>query len=127
DLSFNNFTASAASDCQLLDVNLASSSSPSSNTSLSCLKMNLPCSGKPRYHSLFINCGGPDTEFDGNEYEADEHLRGISNFVPSASGKWAYSSTGVFLGNEKADYVARNLFSLNINDSEYYQTARIAP
>ncbi|KAI5419274.1 hypothetical protein KIW84_043445, partial [Lathyrus oleraceus] len=63
------------------------------------------------------------------EYEADEHLRGISNFVESADGKWAYSSTGVFLGNEKADYVARNVFSLNINESSghYYQTARIAP
>ena len=78
-------------------------------------------------HSLFINCGGPATEFDDYEYEADEHLRGISNFVPSGDGKWAYSSTGVFLGNEKADYVARNVFSLNINGSDYYQTARIAP
>ncbi|KEH38591.1 LRR receptor-like kinase [Medicago truncatula] len=128
DLSFNNFTESSAPDCQILDVNLASSVSPSANTTLSCLKRNLPCSGKPRYHSLFINCGGPATEFDDNEYEADDHLRGISNFVPSVSGKWAYSSTGVFLGNEKADYVARNVFSLNINNgSEYYQTARIAP
>ncbi|KAI5409043.1 hypothetical protein KIW84_054747 [Lathyrus oleraceus] len=32
-------------------------------------------------------------------------------------------------GNEKADYVARNVFSSNINESSghYYQTARIAP
>ncbi|KAK2368139.1 Leucine-rich repeat transmembrane protein kinase [Trifolium repens] len=127
DLSFNNFTDAATSSCQPLDVNLASSVSPSSNTTLTCLKMNLPCSGKPRYHSLFINCGGPATEFDGNKYEADGHLRGISNFFPSDDGKWAYSSTGVFLGNERADYVASNAFSLNINGSEYYQTARIAP
>ncbi|CAK8534960.1 unnamed protein product [Lathyrus sativus] len=128
DLSFNNFSESSATDCQPLDVNLASSVSPSANTSLSCLKTNLPCSGKSQYHSLFINCGGPAIEFEDKEYEADEHLRGISNFVPSADGKWAYSSTGVFLGNEKADYVARNVFSLNINDSSgYYQTARIAP
>lgn len=77
---------------------------------------------------MYINCGGPAIEIDDKEYEADEHLRGISNFVQSPDGKWAYSSTGVFLGNEKADYVARNVFSLNINDSSvFYQTARIAP
>ncbi|RDX92923.1 putative LRR receptor-like serine/threonine-protein kinase, partial [Mucuna pruriens] len=78
-------------------------------------------------HSLFINCGGPETKSEGYEYEADLSLRGISNFVSSNSGKWAYSSTGVFLGNEKADYVATNPFSLNINGPEYYQTARMAP
>ncbi|KAK7324509.1 hypothetical protein VNO77_28114 [Canavalia gladiata] len=127
DLSLNNFTESSASTCQILDVNLASSHSPSANTSLSCLKMDLPCSGKPRYHSLFINCGGSETKFEGNEYEDDSSLRGISTFVSSISGKWAYSSTGVYLGNEKADYVAKNQFSLNINGPEYYQTARMAP
>ncbi|CAI8593283.1 unnamed protein product [Vicia faba] len=105
DLSFNNFSESSATTCQPLDVNLASSVSSSANTSLSCLKANLPCSGKSQYHSLFINCGGPAIGVDDKDYEADELLRGISNFVQSADGKWAYSSTGVFLGNEKADYV----------------------
>ncbi|XP_020203672.1 probable LRR receptor-like serine/threonine-protein kinase At1g53430 [Cajanus cajan] len=127
DLSLNNFTETSASSCQILDVNIASSHSPSANTSLSCLKRNLPCSGKPRFHSLFINCGGSAIKSEGNEYEADPSLRGISNFVASDSGKWAYSSTGVYLGNEKADYVAKNQFSLNINGPEYYQTARMAP
>ncbi|TKY49219.1 LRR receptor serine/threonine-protein kinase [Spatholobus suberectus] len=127
DLSLNNFTETSASSCQILDVNIASSHSPSANTSLSCLKRDLPCSGKPQFHSLFINCGGPAAEFEGNEYEDDLSLRGISNFVQSNSGKWAYSSTGVYLGNEKADYVATNQFSLNINGPGYYQTARMAP
>ncbi|XP_058773596.1 probable LRR receptor-like serine/threonine-protein kinase At1g53430 [Vicia villosa] len=122
DLSFNNFTKSSASNCQLLDVNLASSVSPSANTSLSCLKRNQPCSGKPRYHSLFINCGGPAIY----EYEADENLRGISNFFISNDGRWAYSSTGVYTGTSEANSVAKNIFSLNINGSEYYQTARVA-
>ncbi|KAL2331313.1 hypothetical protein Fmac_018894 [Flemingia macrophylla] len=124
DLSLNNFTETSATSCQILDVNIASSHSPSANTSLSCLKRNLPCSGKPQFHSLFINCGGPTIKYEGNEYEADPNLRGISNYVPSDSGKWAYSSTGVYLGNEKADYVAK---TLNMNGPEYYQTARMAP
>ncbi|CAK8572767.1 unnamed protein product [Lathyrus sativus] len=73
DLSFNNFSESSSTDCQPLAVNLASSVSPSANTSLSFLKTNLPCSGKSQYHSLFINCGGPAIEFDDKEYEVDEH------------------------------------------------------
>ncbi|QCE10156.1 probable LRR receptor-like serine/threonine-protein kinase At1g53430 isoform X1 [Vigna unguiculata] len=127
DLSLNNFSESFSNVCQVLDVNLASSLSPSANTSSSCLKKGQPCSGKPRFHSLFINCGGPEIEFDGNEYEADPNLRGISNYVVSNDGKWAYSSTGVYLGRDKADYVANNQFNLKINGSDYYQTARLAP
>ncbi|KHN19490.1 Putative LRR receptor-like serine/threonine-protein kinase, partial [Glycine soja] len=78
-------------------------------------------------HSLFINCGGPETKFEGNEYEADLSPYGISNYVPGNSGKWAYSSTGVYLGNAKADYIATNQLSLDINGPDYYHTARIAP
>ncbi|KAL5132552.1 putative LRR receptor-like serine/threonine-protein kinase [Glycine soja] len=78
-------------------------------------------------HSLFINCGGPETKFEGNEYEADLSPHGISNYVPGNSGKWAYSSTGVYLGNAKADYIATNQLSLDINGPDYYHTARIAP
>ncbi|KAG5120353.1 hypothetical protein JHK82_034773 [Glycine max] len=79
------------------------------------------------FHSLFINCGGPETKFEGNEYEADLSPLGISNYVPGNSGKWAYSSTGVYLGNAKADYIATNQLSLDINGPDYYHTARIAP
>ncbi|KAG4386139.1 hypothetical protein GLYMA_12G231800v4 [Glycine max] len=127
DLSLNNFTKTSANICQMLDVNLASSLSRTANTSISCLKIGQPCSGKPQFHSLFINCGGPETKFEGNEYEADLSPFGISNYVPGNSGKWAYSSTGVYLGNDKADYIATNQFSLDINGPDYYHTARIAP
>lgn len=78
-------------------------------------------------HSLFINCGGPKTEGEGNEYESDLSGRGTSNYVASNNGKWAYSSTGVYLGKSDADYVATNEFSLNISGPQYYQTARLAP
>ncbi|KAK7317851.1 hypothetical protein RJT34_02424 [Clitoria ternatea] len=129
DLSYNNFTKSSASACQLLDLNLASSHSSSAVTSPStfCLKRNLPCAGKPPYKSLFINCGGYEDDFEGNHYVGDLEQDGISNFDLRNDGQWAYSSTGVYLGNDDANYIAQNIFSLNINGSDYYQTARLSP
>lgn len=76
-------------------------------------------------YSLFINCGGGKTTFEGNEYEEDLATEGPSYFY-SSSEKWAYSSTGVFTGNELASYKADNTFALNVNGS-VYQTARLAP
>ena len=64
-------------------------------------------------------------EIDGTEYEGDVNREGISNFFEK--GNWGYSSTGVYLGNVKADHVATNTFSLNISGPEYYQTARLSP
>ncbi|CAL0326494.1 unnamed protein product [Lupinus luteus] len=127
DLSYNNFTKSSVTSCQQIDVNLVSSHSPSANTSLSCLKMGLPCPGKPTDHSLFINCGGPEIKFDGNLYAADLERRGASTFFLSDTGQWAYSSTGVFIGNAAADYVTTNKNSLISQVPPYYQTARLAP
>ncbi|OIW11600.1 hypothetical protein TanjilG_15294 [Lupinus angustifolius] len=43
------------------------------------------------------------------------------------TGQWAYSSTGVFVGNAASDYVTTNKKSLIIQGPAYYQTARIAP
>ncbi|KAJ7981864.1 putative Kinase [Quillaja saponaria] len=126
DLSYNNFTGSSATLCQLSDVNLVSShSSTDNNAILWCLKKDLPCSGKPQYHSLFINCGGPKTEFEGNEYDEDQNPEGISNFVQKEN--WAYSSTGFYIGKANANNIATNTFSLNISGPEYYKTARLSP
>ncbi|KAL5147784.1 putative LRR receptor-like serine/threonine-protein kinase [Glycine soja] len=49
------------------------------------------------------------------------------NLLAWEGDKWAYSSTGVFLGNDKADYVATNQFYLNISGPDYFKTARMAP
>ncbi|KAI9085906.1 hypothetical protein K1719_031983 [Acacia pycnantha] len=125
DLSYNNFSKTSAPICQFNDINLASSLSTSANTSLTCLKKNLPCEGNPKYHSLFINCGGPKMEYKGNEYENDLNQDGISYFY--LRDKWAYSSTGLYFGNSDADYVATNTFSLNIDGPDLYQTARLSP
>lgn len=61
---------------------------------------------------------------DGNDYEEDQSTIGPSNFVSSAL-KWAYSSTGVYLGNSAAHYTART--SSAVNGSDFYKTARLAP
>lgn len=80
----------------------------------------------PAEHSLYINCGGRSLEYDGNEYEEDINPGGISHFL-SVSERWAFSTTGVFTGNEHTDNLASNELSLNVNGPEYYQTARLSP
>ncbi|KAF7822596.1 putative LRR receptor-like serine/threonine-protein kinase [Senna tora] len=129
DLSYNNFTESTAPNCQIEDLNLASSLSSSANNSLFCLKKGLPCAGKPKYHSLFIDCGGGGGKIDGEEYEADLDRNGVSNFVQS-NDKWGYSSSGTYMYKDQQSVVATNTFSLNIeaNDSnpQLYQTARLS-
>ncbi|KAK4285848.1 hypothetical protein QN277_002487 [Acacia crassicarpa] len=131
DLSYNNFTEVSTSRplCQNLQVNLASSFSSLRRIEPFCLKKGLPCPRTPQYNSLFINCGGPTMKFGGNEYEEDLNPNGISYFHMETD-KWAYSSTGTYIYNDKADYIAsleKNKFSLNVNGSEYYQTARLSP
>ncbi|RXH84042.1 hypothetical protein DVH24_026941 [Malus domestica] len=112
DLSYNNFTGSPSVSCQQLTV--------------WCLKKDLPCSSKPKHHSIFINCGGRKMEFEGNEYEEDLSTVGQSHFI-STSEKWGYSSTGVYMNKDKADYIATNTFSLNVDGPDFYQTARLSP
>ena len=65
--------------------------------------------------------------FDGNEYDKDQDGRGASHFLEDYSERWAYSSTGVFIGNENTAYIAESTSSLNLMGKEIYQTARVAP
>lgn len=62
-------------------------------------------------------------ESGGNEYEEDSITAGASYFY-SSSEQWAYSSSGVFMNNDKGNFVARNV---NVTGEEYYKTARLAP
>jgi len=77
--------------------------------------------------SLFINCGGKSVVIDGNTFEDDSSQIGTSMFSVSDDKKWAYSSTGDFVGNENADYIARNTSKLNLADPELYTEARLSP
>ncbi|OMO74701.1 hypothetical protein CCACVL1_16524 [Corchorus capsularis] len=127
DLSYNNFTSSIQRGCQQTSVNLISSSGSSSSDSNSvdwCSKKDLPCPRSPNHHTIFINCGGEHMEVDGNDYEEDLSAGGPSTFFNPAN-KWGYSSTGVYLGNDHAGYIART--SSAVNGSDFYKSARLAP
>ncbi|PSS14322.1 LRR receptor-like serine/threonine-protein kinase [Actinidia chinensis var. chinensis] len=127
DVSYNNFGESSSFGCQPSRVNLVSShSSSNSNVVEWCLKKDLPCSTSPKYHSLFINCGGGTITFEGNKYGEDLATEGPSYFYAS-SQKWGYSSTGVFMGFRAANYRTDNIFSLNLTGADFYKTARLAP
>ncbi|XP_052177420.1 probable LRR receptor-like serine/threonine-protein kinase At1g53440 [Diospyros lotus] len=126
DLSYNNFSESPVSGCQSSMLNLVSSQSYAESNSISwCFKKDLPCPTTPRQYSLFVNCGGSKMNIDGNEYEEDSTQGGPSYFFSSAN--WAYSSTGLYMGNDKASYRADNSFALNITGADFYRTARLAP
>ncbi|XP_038974428.1 probable LRR receptor-like serine/threonine-protein kinase At1g53440 [Phoenix dactylifera] len=129
DISYNSFTGSLApSSCQEGNLNMVSSySSTESNSIARCLRRNLPCLEKARNNNLFINCGGRKVIFDDHEYEDDPSQMGPSRFAIANSNKWAYSSTGDFVGNDRARYVATNVSVLNITDPELYMTARLNP
>ncbi|XP_028755406.1 probable LRR receptor-like serine/threonine-protein kinase At1g53430 [Neltuma alba] len=127
DLSYNNFSETSATTCQYGKINLVSSLSSSANASRTCLKRGLPCGEKPKYHSLFINCGGPETEYEGNKYEGDNNPNGASYFFASED-KWAYSSTGVETYEySNSNYIITKVSSLDIVGPDFYQTARVSP
>ncbi|KAI3769364.1 hypothetical protein L6452_00465 [Arctium lappa] len=125
DLSYNNFTSiSSQQSCQSSSLNLVSalSSSATSNRDAWCLRDELTCSRNPNGHTLFINCGGSRTDFEGNEYEED--LTSQQSYFFSNSERWAYSTNGVFLGNDDAPFIARRE---NVTGGDVYRTARFSP
>ncbi|KAL4335422.1 hypothetical protein GQ457_07G015250 [Hibiscus cannabinus] len=126
DLSYNNFTSSFQTSCLQSNVNLVSaSSSATDSTSVSwCSRKDLPCPQNPNHHSLFINCGGEGMSVNGDDYEEDLSTLGPSNFFSSAN-KWAYSSTGVYMGNENSYYTVRT--SSAVSGLDFYKSARLAP
>ncbi|KAL8512180.1 hypothetical protein ACS0TY_018583 [Phlomoides rotata] len=123
DLSYNNFTQSRPVGCQTSRVNLVASHSTSASNSIEwCLKPDIPCPREAKYHSLFINCGGSSVSFEGSEYEENLNEAGPSHF--ESHDRWAYSSTGTYMGNDQGKYVARDDSS---GEAEIYRTARLSP
>ncbi|KAG2649702.1 hypothetical protein PVAP13_1NG128600 [Panicum virgatum] len=128
DISYNNFTGNPPSECQQVNLNMVSTFSSSNDNSLQpCLRKRLPCTTRPHHSSLFINCGGKSVSVNGNTYEDDSSQIGTSTFVLSDDKKWAYSSTGDFVGNENGDYIARNASKLTLAYPELYTEARLSP
>ncbi|KAK4726612.1 hypothetical protein R3W88_031529 [Solanum pinnatisectum] len=130
DLSYNNSTHTSNLGCQPSTINLAASNSDTMNTFKNtdawCSMKSFMCPTEAKYTSLFINCGGDRTTFEGNDYEEDKISWGPSYFF-SSSNKWAFRSSGVYVGRETASYIATNIFSLDVSGPDFYNTARLAP
>ncbi|MFS7946899.1 putative RNA-directed DNA polymerase [Helianthus anomalus] len=73
-------------------------------------------------HSLFINCGGTRTNYANNEYEED--LTSEQSYFYSIQERWAYSTNGLFMGNDRAPFIA---MSSNVTGGDIYRTARASP
>ncbi|ESQ30075.1 hypothetical protein EUTSA_v10011204mg [Eutrema salsugineum] len=128
DLSYNNFTQPPSLSCNQIDLNLVSSyPSVTDNNVQWCLRDDLPCPRDAEHSSLFINCGGRGIEIEKDTYVEDLNDGGPSRFF-SVAEKWGYSSSGGWVGNGEAGYIATDRFNL-INGSvpEYYKTGRLAP
>ncbi|KAL5716597.1 hypothetical protein ACHQM5_018265 [Ranunculus cassubicifolius] len=59
--------------------------------------------------------------FQNQEYELDDSNMGPSSFY--SNDRWALSTTGDFIGNDKAPFIA----STNSGAQNIYSTARLAP
>ncbi|CAA6673876.1 unnamed protein product [Spirodela intermedia] len=121
DISYNTFTdlSSAPATCEQESRNyVASFSSTTNNSIASCLRKDHPCDGTAKNYNLFINCGGERAFVGGNEYERDLSFEGKSKYYISSSGKWAYSSTGNFIGEASNElYTSARLNPLSL---KYY-------
>lgn len=125
DLSYNNFTKAPPQNCQSSSLNLVSALSASAtkpNEDGWCLTEELTCSRSANYHSLFINCGGSNTNFDGKDY--DDDLTSEQSYFHSDSQRWAYSTNGLFMGAGNAKFVGTNT---NVQGGEIYTSARFSP
>ena len=80
----------------------------------------------PADHSLFINCGGKNLVFKGNQYEDNTQKGSPATFISTAE-KWAFSSTGIFTSAEDRESFTIQDNSPNTNVLEIYQTARLSP
>ncbi|KAF5204617.1 Leucine-rich repeat transmembrane protein kinase, partial [Thalictrum thalictroides] len=125
DVSYNNFSEELQStNCQANNFyrNRIAIYSSQENKSIDwCLKKDLPCPRKSTQYDLFINCGGQSLAFERKRYEQDTADMGPSSFY--SNDRWACSTTGDFLGNDKLSYIA----SAKTPDEDIYSTARLAP
>ncbi|GLT67955.1 hypothetical protein SLA2020_402270 [Shorea laevis] len=125
DLSYNNFTAEAASSCKQQNLNLFASAS---GTNLSGI---VSCLGSPKCrekkNDLYINCGGEVIEIGNTTYEDDSNSAGPSTFLESGEN-WALSNTGRFLdaGPNELRFISTNQSELSMKDYQLYLNARLS-
>ncbi|KAL5579730.1 hypothetical protein UlMin_012172 [Ulmus minor] len=81
---------------------------------------------KPKFHNLFINCGGEQTTMDGNHYDADNET---SRFHVSSLRNWAFSSSGDYFVEPEntSDFTRRLSCKISDSQSSLYDEARLSP
>ncbi|XP_068323476.1 probable LRR receptor-like serine/threonine-protein kinase At1g53430 [Pyrus communis] len=135
DLSFNNFSAIDYAVPNNQQLNLFACCGNSSTTASDLLytmgpfeMKNTYCpENKPKYHSLFINCGGEETTVNGHKYDQDNDT---SLFYTSPKKNWAYSLSGDFGAQNinTSDYIKRMTCGLVSNtEAPLYENARLSP
>ncbi|KAL5579741.1 hypothetical protein UlMin_012183 [Ulmus minor] len=133
DLSYNNFLELDAPVPSELDLNLFACCCCKS-TSYTQPYMLQPVQmmeayfheQKPKFHNLFINCGGEQTTVDGNHYDAENET---SRFHVSSLRNWAFSSSGDFFVEPEnaSDYIKRLPCKIANSETALYDEARLSP
>ncbi|XP_057986148.1 probable leucine-rich repeat receptor-like serine/threonine-protein kinase At3g14840 isoform X3 [Hevea brasiliensis] len=127
DISYNNFSETSVPSACPVTVNLFKSSSRGKNSkALECLT-NSSCSKE--LYSLHINCGGGAVTIGDISYDGDEEDGEATRYVHTKEN-WEVSTTGHFWDGEKNSliaYIAENVSTLRMRNSELYTTARLSP
>ncbi|PPS02462.1 hypothetical protein GOBAR_AA18203 [Gossypium barbadense] len=109
-------------------VNLFSSIARVKNTGIvPCLTSQITCTSEP-LHFVHINCGGREITVNDTTYEADYDGAGPSTFYRSTN--WAFSSTGIFLSDNRPDDILvldNRQVSVDGDEKQLYESARLAP
>ncbi|XP_061955352.1 probable LRR receptor-like serine/threonine-protein kinase At1g53420 isoform X7 [Populus nigra] len=119
DLSYNNFDDGTKKGEEKLNI------SQPNRTSIP--KLINKCRRKPKYNSLYINCGGGETEVDGKVFEADSTTL---NYHLAQRENWAYSCSGDFglKTYDSSDYI-KNMECGDCDSAEtqLYNSSRLCP
>ena len=62
-------------------------------------------------------------------YDDDSDSPGPARFYRSSTGKWALSTTGIFVDSDQLqiNYIPKNITKLTMVDDELYTNARVSP
>nr|XP_048323547.1 probable LRR receptor-like serine/threonine-protein kinase At1g53430 isoform X2 [Ziziphus jujuba var. spinosa] len=131
DLSNNNFSKLGFELPGKSDLNLFQCCNESNAPPMTSFKQIIEkrCPGeKHMNHSLFINCGGEETNIGGNHYDSDNKT---TQFDVSQKGNWAYSNSGGFLSTSltlnSSEYIKRVKCGISVADAPLYEKARLSP
>ncbi|KAM1124054.1 hypothetical protein ACFX14_005477 [Malus domestica] len=126
DLSFNNFSAGGSLVLSNPQLNLFACCRNSSTNEQVMMENRYCPENNPKYHSLFINCGGGETTVRGNKYDQDNDT---SLSYTSPKKNWAYSVSGGYGVPESntSNYIRSMTCGVPITEAPLYEKARLSP